>query len=63
MHNVTHPYERRLRLRLRLPWFLIRLGIARKGKDCDIVNAEHKWYNIDNDYFGCYYCRQIKPVN
>jgi hypothetical protein len=53
-----HPYRYRIWWRARLPWFLINLGIADKGKDCEIVNAEHSWYNIDNETSGCYYCRK-----
>jgi len=56
--NKEHPYERRLRWRLRLPWFLINWGIAAKGKDCESINAKHKWYNLDNINSGCYYCQK-----
>ncbi len=58
MQNEKHPYESRLKWRLRLPWFLINLGFAAKGKDCDLVNAKHKWYNIDGINSGCYYCKK-----
>lgn len=51
-----HPYEWRLKLRERLPWFLINLGFGKKGFDCEKVNAQHDWYNIDNLNSGCYYC-------
>lgn len=54
-----HPYEFRKWLRGNLPWFLINLGIADKGKDCHLVQANHKWYNIDNKSSGCYYCKVI----
>ena len=54
-----HPYRYRLWWRKRLPWFLIDLGIADKGKDCELVNAEHSWYKIDNKTSGCYYCKKI----
>lgn len=57
--NNKHPYERRLWWRIRLPWFLINIGIADKGKDCEEVNAQHKWYTIDNISSGCYYCKVI----
>ncbi|WP_299229488.1 hypothetical protein [uncultured Psychroserpens sp.] len=52
-----HPYGIRYWWRERLPWFLINLGIADKGKDCELVNAEHSWYNIDEKSSGCYYCK------
>ena len=32
-------------------------GIADKGKDCESVNAEHSWYNINGKSSGCYYCK------
>lgn len=54
-----HPYEWRLWLRTKLPWFLINLGFADKGNDCQNVNAQHKWYNINNESSGCYYCKIV----
>lgn len=54
-----HPYQRRMWWRTRLPWFLIKLGIAKKGTDCESVGAKHKWYNIDGHSSGCYYCEVI----
>ncbi len=56
--NKKHPYENRVWWRLRLPWFLINWGIAGKGKDCELVKAKHKWYNIDGTKSGCYYCKK-----
>lgn len=53
-----HPYELRKQIRAKLPWFLINLGIAGKGKNCEDVNAEHDEYNIDGKVNGCYYCEQ-----
>lgn len=58
MINKKHPFENRLWWRSRLPWFLINLGIASKGKDCLLVNASHKWYNVDGINSGCYYCKK-----
>lgn len=55
-----HLYRYRLWWRSRLPWMLINMGIARKGKDCHNVNAKHSWYKIDDNYKGCYYCRRIE---
>jgi hypothetical protein len=54
-----HPYGIRLWWRSRLPWFLIDLGLADKGKNCELVNAEHLWYNNDGKTSGCYYCKAI----
>ena len=56
--NKKHPFENRLWWRSRLPWFLINLGIASKGRDCELVNAMHEWYNIDGINSGCYYCKK-----
>lgn len=53
-----HPYELRKRLRSVLPWFLIDMGIAGKGKNCELVGANHSYYNIDGSSNGCYYCEQ-----
>nr|WP_294860526.1 hypothetical protein [uncultured Fluviicola sp.] len=58
-----HPYHLRRWFRERLPWFLIDAGFAAKGKDCEEVLAEHKWYNMDNERSGCYYCKIIKEGN
>ena len=58
--NKKNPYRHRLWWRKRIPWFLIKLGIAAKGKDCKLVNAEHLWYNIDEKTSGCYYCEVIE---
>jgi hypothetical protein len=56
----TNPYEWRRRLRRYLPWFLINLGVADKGKDCEAVGAKHLWYNHDDVSSGCYYCKVTK---
>jgi hypothetical protein len=55
-----HPYEWRTRLRGRLPWFLINLGLAGKGEDCEAVGAAHHWYNRDDKSSGCYHCEVIR---
>lgn len=52
----NHPYGYRRWWRTRLPWFLINMGIAQKGENCELVNANHHWYNIDDESSGCYYC-------
>ncbi len=58
--SKKHPYGRRKWWRERLPWFLIDLGIAKKGIDCHKVNAEHNWYNKNNVSSACYYCKVIE---
>ena len=55
-----HPYAWRTWLRGRLPWFLINLGIASKGRDCEAVRAWHHWYSIDDKLSGCYHCRVVR---
>ena len=59
--NKKQPYRRRTWLRKQLPWFLINLGIATKGKDCEAAGGSHEWYNIDNENSGCYHCQVVKP--
>jgi|SRR6185369_14067314 hypothetical protein len=55
-----HPFEWRTRLRRRLPWWLIALGVADKGDDCERVGAPHAWYNIDGHSSGCYHCTVVR---
>ena len=50
------PYRWRTRWRRHLPWFLIKFGIAAKGKDCEALGGNHDWYNIDGTTSGCYHC-------
>lgn len=54
------PYAKRTRWRGSLPWFLINMGIAAKGKNCESVNAGHHWYNKDGKTSACYHCEIIK---
>jgi len=54
------PYRKRTWLRQYLPWFLIDLGIAEKGQDCEKIGGAHEWYNIDNKNSGCYHCNVIR---
>lgn len=56
----NHPYAKRTWWRGRLPWLLINLGIASKGKNCEIVNAEHHWYNKDGKFSACYHCEIVR---
>lgn len=50
---VRAKYRWRTRMRGRLPWVLVDLGVAAKGKrDC----GEHEWYNHDNLTAHCYHC-------
>lgn len=54
------PYRFRTWLRGNLPWFLINLGLASKGKNCELAGGDHEWYNIDNKVSGCYHCEVEK---
>lgn len=58
--DLKHPYGLRAWIRVRLPWWAIRLGLADKGRDCHFLGAAHHWYNIDNENSGCYYCHIIR---
>ncbi len=48
-------------VRRHLPWFLIDLGIAAKGQDCEAGGGEHDWYNADDQNSACYHCEVVKP--
>ena len=56
-----HPFAWRTWLRQKLPWFLINLGLVKKGSDCEAVGGTHRWYSIDGDNSGCYYCDVERP--
>ena len=55
------PYRWRTALRRHLPWVLINLGLAGKGRDCEAHGGAHAWYNIDGATSGCYHCRVVRP--
>ena len=55
-NSTKHPYRYRTRIRKHLPWFLIDLGFAAKGKDCEEGGGKHEWYNKDNSSSACYHC-------
>jgi hypothetical protein len=55
--ETGHLHAFRTWLRMHIPWFLIDLGIAHKGRDCESVGGWHRWYNIDDKHSGCYHCR------
>ena len=61
MWEKKHPFRWRTWIRTRPPWFLIDLGIVRKGRDCEAVGGWHHWYNIDDKSSGCYHCEVIRP--
>lgn len=59
--DAGHPYRWRTWIRGYLPWFLIDLGVADKGEDCERVGGEHWWYNRDNVTSACYHCKAVRP--
>ena len=54
------PYRMRTTVRGILPWFIINLGIADKGENCEKVGEKHEWYNKNNETSACYHCREEK---
>lgn len=54
------PYRLRTGLRRALPWWLINLGLASKGKDCESKGGNHEWYNLDGATSGCYHCVVVR---
>jgi hypothetical protein len=57
---MKEPYRTRTAIRGRLPWFLINLGFAKKGKDCEASGGHHEWYNRDGESRGCYHCKVVQ---
>lgn len=56
-----HPHRWRTWLRTRLPRFLVALGIAAKGRDCERVGGWHRWYDKDGKSSGCHHCEVVRP--
>jgi hypothetical protein len=56
----SSPYRWRTALRRHLPWFLIDLGVADKGLDCEAVGGTHCWYSLDGVSSGCYHCKVVR---
>lgn len=54
------PYRWRTAVRRHLPWFLIDLGVASKGRDCEASGGSHAWYNQDDVTSACYHCRVVR---
>jgi hypothetical protein len=61
MWEKDHPFRWRTWIRTHLPWFLVDLGVAGKGRDCEAVGGWHHWYNIDHESSGCYHCEVVRP--
>ena len=57
---MRQPYRWRTKIRRNLPWFLINLGIADKGRDCEAAGGHHQWYNQDGQYSACYHCKVVR---
>jgi hypothetical protein len=60
-YDRGHPYAWRTWLRGHLPWFLINLGVADKGRDCEAKGARHRWYSQDHENSACHHCRVVRP--
>lgn len=51
--SLVARYRWRTSLRRHLPWFLIDIGVAGKGRhDC----GDHEWYKATDDEDRCYHC-------
>lgn len=59
--QLRQPYRWRTSLRGHLPWFLIDLGLAAKGADCEQAGGVHPWYGQTDDTSACYHCRVTRP--
>ncbi len=57
---MSDPYRLRTRIRRHLPWFLINLGVCRKGNDCEKAGGLHEWHNKDGRHSACYHCNVIR---
>jgi hypothetical protein len=55
--DAGHPYRYRVWVRRQLPWWLINLGVADKGRDCEAVGAWHRRYTSTEEIDGCYHCK------
>lgn len=54
-------YRWRTRLRRRLPWALVELGLARKGRG---DGGAHEFYNCDGVVERCYHCEVgVRPYD
>lgn len=54
------PFRFRTWIRSILPIFLVDLGIAAKGNNCEEEGGIHEWYNKDDIHSACYHCEVIK---
>jgi hypothetical protein len=61
--DTGHPYRFRVWIRARLPHWMIDLGVATKGHDCEAAGGWHRWYKSTDDIDHCYHCRQTRPRN
>lgn len=58
--KIPSPYRWRTEVRKHLPWFLINLGVADKGQDCEAAGGNHSWYNMDGKHSACYHCKVVR---
>ena len=57
---MKKPFRFGTKIRRILPWFLIDLGVASKGDDCEKNGGAHEWYNINGSNSDCYHCKVVK---
>jgi hypothetical protein len=48
-------------VRMHLPWFLLDLGVADEGPDCERVGGTQAWYNHDGENSACNHCKVVRP--
>lgn len=54
-----NPYNWRTWLRSHLPSPMC--WLVSKGRDCERVGSQHRWYNTDNENSACYHCAIVRP--
>jgi hypothetical protein len=57
---IRRPFRWRTALRRHLPYWVLDLGLAGKGEDCEAAGGAHEWYNRDGNTSGCYHCQVIR---
>lgn len=58
---TAQPFRWRTHLRRHLPWFLIDIGLADKGDDCEAHGGMHEWYAAEVAVSACYHCKIERP--
>lgn len=61
--KLSHIYGIRRFFRTYLPRNLASLSCFGKGRNCELRQEEHDWFRIDEEYVGCYYCREVRHIS